>query len=168
MPATYEPIQTVTATAGQSAVTFSSIPATYTDLKIVMNYRSNTGIAGSSIQFNGDTATNYSETYLTGNGTATSSAKYTSGNYIQVGWQGWATTTIPNLNTVDIFSYAGSTNKTVLITESSDRNGSGSVTRAVGLWRSTSAITSIVINENAGGGNYAAGSTFTLYGIKAA
>lgn len=165
MAATYEKIQSITLGSSASSVTFSSIPATYTDLRIVMNYRANTSIAGSSIQFNGNTASNYSETFIRGNGSAASSSRFTNSTYLQVGWQGWATTTIPQFCTVDIFSYAGSTFKTVVGEDNADRNGAGEVVRFVALWRSTSAITSIVINENAGGGNYAAGSTFTLYGI---
>jgi hypothetical protein len=168
MAITYEPIATQTLGSSASSVTFSSIPSTYTDLRLVMTYLSAiTGeIAGASLQFNSDTSGNYSETWLRGNGSAAASGRFTSSTYLPVGWQGYATNTIPQFNIVDIFSYAGSTNKTVLAQESNDRNGSGVTTRMVGLWRSTSAITSIVINENAGGGNYRAGSTFTLYGIK--
>ena len=165
MATTYEKIASQTLGSSASSVTFSSIPGTYTDLRLVMNYRANASIAGSSIQFNGDTGSNYSETYLRGNGSSASSSRFTNNSYMNVGWQGWATTTIPQFCTVDIFSYAGSTYKTALGEDNADRNGAGEVVRFVGLWRSTSAITSIVVNENAGGGNYAAGSTFTLYGI---
>ena len=66
----------------------------------------------------------------------------------------------------DIFSYAGSTNKTLLITGANDVNGDGSSEKNVGLWRSTSAITSITIHLSSG--NFANASTATLYGIQAA
>jgi hypothetical protein len=65
--------------------------------------------------------------------------------------------------TYDIFSYAGSTFKTLLMTTSGDQNGSGWVERIVGLYRSTSAITSISIDASAS--TFAVGSTATLYGI---
>jgi hypothetical protein len=65
---------------------------------------------------------------------------------------------------MDIFSYAGSTYKTVLTNESTDMNGSGAATVAVQMWRSTSAITSISLNLSTS--TIAAGSTATLYGIK--
>ena len=42
-------------------------------------------------------------------------------------------------------------------------NGGGTVERSVGLWRNTAAITSITILLDSG--NYAAGTTATLYGI---
>jgi len=61
-------------------------------------------------------------------------------------------------------NYANSTtNKTVL----SRGNNTGNHTIAyVGLWRSTAAITSMLLGTT--GSTWMAGSTFTLYGIKAA
>jgi hypothetical protein len=55
------------------------------------------------------------------------------------------------------------TNKTVL---SKASNASNNVDAIVALWRSTAAITSITILGN--GQNYGIGSSFSLYGIKAA
>jgi hypothetical protein len=100
---------------------------------------------------------------LTGNGSSASSNQSTSNTYIGL----FPCTNAANtfaLKTVDIFSYAGSTYKTCLVENSGDENGSGSVDRQVGLWRSTSAITSITI-VNAGGANFQVGTTATLYGI---
>jgi len=167
MAYTYEPIATTTTTTASPAITFSSISQNYTDLALIISVRANSTPAsyGTHIRFNSDTGSNYSETYLRGNGSTASSSRFTNNIYMNVGWQGYATTTIPQFCTVDIFSYAGSTFKTALGEDNADRNGAGVVVRFVGLWRSTSAINSIVVNENAGGGNYAAGSTFTLYGI---
>ena len=116
------------------------------------------------IQFNSDTGTNYSRTYLNGNGSTASSAAETSQDQIYIGYL--TTGTIPSLTTVDIFSYTGSTYKTILSTSSTDKNGSGNILEIVGLWRSTSAITSIVIRSDATTMN--TGTTATLYGIKAA
>jgi hypothetical protein len=73
-------------------------------------------------------------------------------------------TTQPSFISCDIFSYAGSTQKTVLAESSEDRNGAGLVARQVGLWRSTAAITNIqVVNTG-----FTTGTIATLYGIKAA
>jgi hypothetical protein len=51
-----------------------------------------------------------------------------------------------------------------LLTGGTDNNGSGGVTRSVGLWRSTSAITSISLFID-GTTTFSTGTTATLYGI---
>ena len=138
MPATYEPIATTTLASAQASITFSSVPSTYTDLRALIV---GTGSAAISVnlRFNNDTGSNYSLTWLVGSGSAASSNRATANTSIYLNAGNWSTT-IPSFETVDIFSYSGSTNKTVLVTDSNDLNGSGSVYRAVGLWRNTSAI----------------------------
>jgi hypothetical protein len=119
------------------------------------------------MQFNGDTATNYSYTQLYGNGTAAGSSTGTSLSFIVIGDnRAGSSTTIPNFVTTDIFSYAGTTYKSVLDTDQMDKNGTGSLEYMVGLWRNTAAITSIKIGND--GTNFNTGTTATLYGIKAA
>ena len=163
MPATYEPIATTTLGATATSLTFSSIPATYTDLRLVF-----VGATASSdainARVNGDTGTNYSDTSLEGNGTAASSQRVSNRTFwsLEGYWQANTNTTI-FMQTLDIFSYAGSTFKTALGTGSNDKNGSGDTIRTVHLWRSTSAITSITI---ASAVNLVVGTTATLYGIK--
>jgi len=100
---------------------------------------------------------------MNGNGGAVASSAVASSSIIY----GWTSgTTNPAMCTFDIFSYAGSTNKTVLVVGSRDNVASGSVARVVNLWRNTAAITSIEVSAN--GGNMDSGTTATLYGIKAA
>jgi hypothetical protein len=67
------------------------------------------------------------------------------------------------LYTIDLFSYSGSTNKALLSTYSEDANGSGASGCAVGLWRSTAAITSIKLFTVSN--NFATGTIATLWGI---
>ena len=67
------------------------------------------------------------------------------------------------LTAIDIFSYAGSTFKTALSNQNIDNNSTGWVFRSVGLWRSTSAITSLTITNSSN--QLAAGTTASLYGI---
>jgi hypothetical protein len=63
-----------------------------------------------------------------------------------------------------IFNYSNTTtNKSVLGRAS---NPSANTTACVGLWRNTAAITSVSVYGV--GANFTVGSTFTLYGIKAA
>lgn len=162
MALTYEPIATTTLTGNQNTITFSSIPSTYTDLRMVAFLRMvNTNVVNEYWRFNGDAGTNYSQTRLVGDGsTAFSSTQSNSSSALQ------NYTYTPGLTIVDIFNYAGSTFKTLLWQSNADANGSGNVARHVGLWRSTSAITSITW-QNAGD-TYTTGTTITLYGIKAA
>ena len=161
MPATYEPIATTTLGSAASAITFNSIGAGYTDLRVVLVCQNASSTFSVKLNFNNDTASNYSFTYLRGNGTAASSGRGTNSTFIEMDAQNispnWA------LNTADIFSYAGSTNKTALITGSQDANGSGGVYRYVGLWRNTAAITRVDLTSVSN--NFTTGTTATLYGI---
>jgi hypothetical protein len=103
-------------------------------------------------------------TYLNGDGGGANAYRLSNQTRINLGPNAIASsTTIPQFIALDIFSYAGSTFKTFLNAQSY-ANGTGDVTRQVGLWRSTSAITSINLT-NMGANNYNAGSTATLYGI---
>lgn len=162
--ATYEPIATTTLGSAAASITFSSIPATYTDLQIVL-VGTVTSVVDLIMQYNSDTATNYSYTRLQGNGSATSTDTTPTNANIRISF-GNPSTSIPFMITNDIFNYAGSNYKTSLTTFSGDTNGAGSAGRTVGLWRSTSAITSVVMT--ASGSTWTVGTTATLYGIKKA
>ena len=163
MPSTYEPIATTTLGSAAASITFSSISSAYTDLRLVFTCTtSQTYLA--AIRFNSDTAGNYSFTYLAGNGSAASSGNGTSNTSIPFVPLGNTRTVNPTFVTVDIFSYAGSKNKTSLITTSGDNNGSGTVERIVGLWRNTSAINSLTITTT-DTPTFSIGTTATLYGI---
>jgi hypothetical protein len=162
MPATYEPIATTTLGSAAATISFTSISASYTDIRVVLAGSHETTATTLRMQVNSDTGTNYSYTELIGDGATASSSRGTSSSRINCGNANFNNTQ-PSLITVDWFSYAGSTNKTCLVTASQDRNGSGSVLRTVGLWRSTSAITSVQLFPATG--NFATGTTATLYGI---
>jgi hypothetical protein len=164
MPATYEKIATTTLGSAATSMSFSSIGATYTDLRIVwVGSFAAAGGSRLSITFNSDTGSNYSYTRLSGNGTAAASARNTNQPDVIMGVSDIPQNVI-HLNEIDVFSYAGSTYKSLLIGQSSDNNGSGFVFRQVGLWRSTSAITSIQL-KSYDATNINAGATATLYGI---
>ena len=163
--ATYEPIATTTLGSAASSITFSSIPATYTDLRLVLVGTASTAAPDIQVQFNSDTSTNYSRTRMAGTGSTVFNGTTSNASYIAADYTGLSTT-IPSLYEFDIFSYAGSTYKTMLTKVAEDRNGSGDVFLQVGMWRSTAAITSIYLFLSAY--NFAAGTTATLYGIKAA
>jgi hypothetical protein len=157
----YTPIATYTVPSATTSYTFSSIPSTYTDLVIIINAQGASG-ADVGLQFNSDTGSNYSETGLDGNGSAASSFRRS--NQTSMLLNNNATLLTANYSWVSIFSiqnYSNSTTyKSVLARCDNADNG---VNAAVGLWRSTAAITSItVVATNSG---FASGATFTLYGI---
>jgi hypothetical protein len=168
MPATYEPIGTFTqTTAGTLSCTFSSIPATYTDLKLIIVGSAQTADA-LIVKLNSDSGSNYSFTELRGNGSVASGSAFNtqSNGFKDAQWDNMFFTT-PVFESWNFFSYAGSTYKTALWTVSADKNGSGYTSQSIGLWRNTAAITTILIN-NANGYTINTGTTLTLYGIKAA
>jgi len=171
MPATYEPIATTTLGADAATITFSSIPATYTDLRVVLVGRND--VIGDTtaipiLRFNSDTGSNYSRTLLNGTGAAAQSSRNTSATSINCGAiAGGISADKRGLVEVDIFSYAGSTNKTCLVSNSNDLNTgdtSSQVRRIVGLWRDTTAINAISFALS-DGADFAATTSVTLYGI---
>jgi hypothetical protein len=167
MPGTYEPIATTTLGTAASNITFSSIPSTYTDLRLVfVGYAGSGSFANFRITFNSDNGGNYSRTTLGGNGGSPSSFSNTNQTYIDLGIANLSISQ-PSMHIMDLFSYAGSTNKTILLNNGMEFNGgsyAGAVELLVGLWRSTSAINTIRIATSSN--TYIAGTTATLYGIK--
>jgi hypothetical protein len=158
---TYVALATQTLGTAASSVTFSSISQGYTDLKLVMN-ASYSSEDYTCFQFNGDTATNYSETPIVGNGSSVSSGRAANRAFIFT--QAVAGTSVPFMVQSNFMNYSNSTTyKTVL---SRSDCASRDVTASVGLWRSTAAITSIKV-YGLTGANFQVGSTFSLYGIAA-
>jgi len=166
MATTYEKIATTTLGSSASTITFSSIPSTYTDLRLAFTGTSAAGRIG--FIFNSDSGSNYSTTTIYGGGASVTTQSFQNqANIMLISYSNGPSNTVPAFGTADIFSYAGSTYKTVLVAASSDYNSIyNGVTRNVTLYRSTSAITSITINTN--GSDLNSGCTATLYGIKAA
>jgi hypothetical protein len=164
MPSTYNKIEAKTIGTATSSITFTSIPATYTDLVLICNgtASSNTGL---TLRFNGDTSTNYSMTVVEGSGSAAVSERQTSVSQARFVWNSLWNTTTPGTVILNIMNYANTTTyKTVLWRSSTASNY---VEAGVNLWRKTpEAINSFTIETT--GANVAVGSTFTLYGIKAA
>ena len=163
MPATYEPIATTTLGSAASTITFSSIGSGYTDLRLIMVHNLATSDGFIDVNFNSDTGTNYSSTRIRANGSTVDSGRDTSATKIREinSFQNFLAMT-----EIDLFSYAGSTNKTVLLKTASDDNDVAtniSIRYVVGLWRQTSAITSITLTGI--NSQIAAGTTATLYGI---
>jgi hypothetical protein len=167
MPATYEPIATQTLGSAATSISFTSIPATYTDLRLVLyGVPLNTSGTFASVRLNSDTGTNYSYTYLEGNGAAITTARQASVATCYIN-PNYASGIAPYIGAVDVFSYAGSTFKTMLFNYSGDKNAAnGGLYEAVALWRNTAAVTGV--DFVAGGNQFQSGTIATIYGIKAA
>lgn len=164
---TYHPIATTTANGSVSTITFSSIAGIYTDLILISSVSLASGAENLRIRLNSDSGSNYSATILSGSGSGALSARNSSQTYLSVDYNGFINTT-PNVNIVNLQNYSNTTTyKTVVVRSNNAASGASGVDAIVGLWRSTSAITSITV-LNSGGANFASGSTFTLYGIAAA
>ena len=169
LPSTMTPIATQTLGSAAGSVTFVSIPSTYTDLVLIVNARKDTSVVADAFycRINGDSATNYSWTSLGGNGSAAYSETTTNDNYCRLANipGNTAGTSAFGSSIVNFQNYSNTTTHKTMISRGS--TAPGEVMGGVTLWRSTAAINSLVL-YTAGLGNWASGSMFTLYGIKAA
>lgn len=163
-PGDFESIATVSVgSGGSSTITFSSIPQTFTHLQL--RYIAQKTSNGSMyIRFNGDTATNYTNHALYGNGSVAGVDANTGANGTDIG----ASDSSGNFaaSVIDILDYKD-TNKFTTIRQffGRDYNGSGVVWLKSGLWLNTSAITSITLVPDST--NVVQNSHFALYGIRA-
>lgn len=173
-PTAFESIATVTVGSGGSAeISLTSIPATYTHLQIraILRASRNDAADGIKVQYNSDTASNYSYHFLRGEGSsiASSGGANLSSMDIQdsmVGQTGGAN--MFGAVIIDILDYANTNKyKTERSIGGHDRNGAGYIDFGSGNWRNTNAITSIQIKPLYGSG-FAQYSDIALYGIKGA
>jgi hypothetical protein len=169
LPTAFESIATVTVGSGGAAnVEFTSIPATYTHLQIRGIAQTASSGQFVKMQMNSDTTTNYNSHILFGDGSSASPSTYGDRADIPV----WANNTGTAANTfavcvIDILDYANTNKyKTTRCLDGYDSNGSGVIALTSGLWRSTSAITSLKFTGFSG--NLVEYSHFALYGIKGA
>lgn len=166
---TYVALKTTTLSSSASTITFSSIPSTYTDLVLVFQCTAASANMNWDMRVgNGtvDSGSNYSATYLVGGSGGASSNRVSSQDRLRLGFSAYIQSSGGVFTAItQIMNYSNTTtNKTVL---SRDNNANQSVVEAaVGLWRSTSAIDTITFGDF-GGATMAAGTTATLYGIKA-
>jgi hypothetical protein len=166
MPDTFTKIATVTVgSGGASSITFSSIPATYTDLCIKVSFRDTFTNIGNDINvsFNG-VSTNRSGKYLFGSGTAISSGA-SAGIASGLGNSDGATASAFSNTEYYIPNYTSANNKSFSADSVTENNATAAYTMFnASLWASSSAITSITIGSLTY--NLMQYSTATLYGIK--
>jgi hypothetical protein len=167
---TYVALDKITVGTATSSVTFSSIPAGYTDLQIVSVVRcSNAGQSDTlAMRLNGDSAGNYSWTLLRGNGSTASSLRSSNTTYLGIAEVIGAAQTagIFNVVTTNLMNYSNTTTNKTAISRSSVSANYGAEAWAT-MWRNTAAVTSINLSM-VNGSNIVTGSTFSLYGIASA
>ena len=171
MPVTYELISSNVLSTAAASVTFSSIPATYTDLVLRWSARNTTLAAVDNnikLSLNGTQA--YSVTIISGDGSTASSYR-TSNNTTNIYMENGMTGTTATANTftnceVYIPSYTASQNKPLSAFNAAESNSATGVriSASAGLQRSTDAINSVTLDT--GFSNFSVGSSFYLYGIK--
>jgi hypothetical protein len=116
---------------------------------------------------NGDTAGNYSNHFLQGNGSAVSTASGANTTTMVGAFNGPDAQTGANIFSASIWDILDYTNTNKYKTTRSlfgyDANSAGTITLASGNWRNTAAVTSLTFLAE---GNFVANSHFVLYGIK--
>jgi hypothetical protein len=162
-------LATISLTSAQSSIAFSGIPQNYTHLQVRGIARASLNSARIRYQFNGDTGANYSDHYIYSNGAGTPSASAGANISRLSGGYSDSTANLFSVTIIDILDYSSTSKyKTVKAISGTEQNDSnGELILWSGSWRSTSAITSILMNFD-NSANITQYSHFALYGIKAA
>ena len=154
---TWTPVATQTLSTNTASVTFSGIPQTYTDLVLVIEGKMSID-GGTALYLNGDTGANYSYQTLLGTGSAASGG---AGNGP---FSFYLDNTVGGNAICQIMNYSNTTTFKPTLS----RNNAGTIVFSrIVTWASTAAVTSLLISST-NSNTYLTGTTFNLYGIKAA
>ena len=166
MANTFKKIQTVTVGSGGAAnIEFTSIPQTYTDLKIVYSLRSNdTNANGGNFfyfQFNNTGFTGLTGRVIGGNGSTTNSG--TGSLYAFMNPSDFTASTFSN-GEFYMPNYTSANNKSYSVESVNENNATAAnVNLGAGLWSNSAAVTSVKFAPYSG--SFVQYSTATLYGI---
>jgi hypothetical protein len=168
----YDSLATITVpSGGVSSITFTGIPSTYKHLQLRTLARTNRSGANQDplkFIFNSDTASNYSNHFLYGDGSSASAFADTPISFVAAYMASAATASSNVFGTcvIDLLDYSNTNKfKTLRSLGGIDNNGNGAISLTSGFWRSTSAITSIAISPQVGT-SFDQYSSFALYGCK--
>lgn len=166
----FELISSTILNASTDSVTFSNLDS-YTLLYDHLQIRAilthdNSTPKSAAIQFNGDTASNYSTHKITGNGSTIVSSAATSQTSIPIAFSpGNTVANTFGAAIIDILDSYNNLKNTTIKSISGSRADSSEISLYSGAWLSTNPITSITLID-VGTGNFTAGSRFSLYGIR--
>jgi len=165
MANTFVKIQTVTVGTAVATIDFTSIPQTYTDLKIVISARGSVAalIENVLISFN-STTTDFTARNLESNGvTVTSSTAVP--RYAGIFNGSTSTASIFSNSEIYIPNYTSANYKSFSTDAVIENNAASSgLLFVANLWSNTAAITSVTLT--AGSGTFSQYTSATLYGIK--
>ena len=166
---THIKISTITVGSGGAAsIDFTSIPATYTDLKLVMSARIEASYRQVIIKFNNSSA-DFTFRNILGDGASTASYTQASYGYNLIGYAPLAgTDTASTFGNMEIYipSYASANFKSISVDSVHETNAATAyATLEAGLWSQTAAITQLTLLPY-GGNDFDQYSSATLYGIK--
>lgn len=164
--ATYEPIANTVTNTTTATVTFSSISGSYTDIILVGELATTSALSYVGARFNSDSGNNYftQRLYSTEGNTTPDGSYYDSVSRAYIGTVDNTARSSFILNLQNYSSTSSDAFKSYFSLDSTPGYRNGLLT---GTWASTSAITSIELSCPDASG-FTSGSTFTLYGIKAA
>lgn len=168
--ATYTLISSNVLASSAASVTFSSIPATYTDLVLKISSRASNSAVTQNIylEFNGNTSAIYSRTLLSGTGAAAGSSRNSADVIIDATYaQNGDTATASSFGSAEVYipSYTVSQNKPISVFGAGETNATTAyMGNVAGLFGSTTAISSIKLS-NPSTHSFITGSSFYLYGI---
>lgn len=164
-----ELIQTTVLGGAATEVTLSSIPQTFKHLQIRVLARSTTGNQDFYMGFNGASGTMHRAHYVYGiPGSGTSSGTEGGNGRSRIGFMQISSDTLERFspNIIDILDYSNTAKNTTSRVLNARVSSQFNV---VGLWSqlflSTNAITSVTFS-NTSPGQFAAGSRFSIFGIK--
>jgi len=169
MPATYTLISSNVLTTTTASVTFSAIPATYTDLVLRISGRGNRANTTDEwrMTINGLSTTIYSDTIMYGSGTSATSSRLSNGTIVRDGAINAATSTSNTFSSLELYipSYTVSQSKPFSYFGVTEINAAttNSIDAAAYLWRDNGAISTLVLTNASG--SWVADSSFYLYGI---
>ncbi len=150
---------------GAATFTFNSIPATYTDLWLLISSRSEGSAAQIQMKLNNITS-GYSYRSIFGDGSTAASYSGSGDSYFRLQYSTGTNQTANTFSSIEVYipNYAGSTAKSVSITATMENNATSSnLVPMAGLQSSTAAITDITLTQD--GADFAQYSTAYLYGI---
>jgi hypothetical protein len=167
MPSTYTLISSNTLSTAGLSVTFSSIPATYTDLVLKVSARTVNTVPSRTtrLRLNGLSTAIYSYTLIDSDGSSATSTRESNTDRSPLLVNGNTATANTFSNTeIYIPNYAGTAQKPIGTAYVAENNATAAALGAVAsLVNLTSAVTSLEISNAS---NFSVGSSFYLYGIK--